>query len=195
MPSKPRSTEPTRSFDAHLAEAATMQTELMAAESEAASHVSSGRIVPAQAIVYNAMNAAGNTNTAAQAGRPGAFSNMFPQARASRAASSLPGDFAKAVYERNPRLFNAASGMGEGVGADGGFFVPLQFYAGLMDGTPAARRSARRDRHPDESSADLEIPMFDPEQPLDRHRHDGGQGHRPRAPPARPRRPRSARSR
>ncbi|MBK9704531.1 MAG: phage major capsid protein [Betaproteobacteria bacterium] len=99
-------------------------------------------------------------NGSAPAGGP-LFNAMFPQARgqASREFSDL-GDFARAVYERNPRLFQNVSGMGEGVGADGGFYVPTHFFAGLMDSS--LQQEAVRPRAtiiPMQSSSTV-IPMF-----------------------------------
>lgn len=92
----------------------------------------------------------------------GSFAGMFPQARASvsREFGDL-GSFAKAVYERNPRLFNAASGMGEGVGQDGGFYVPVQFYAGLMDGSLQQEAIRPGATVIPMTSSQVTIPMFD----------------------------------
>lgn len=105
-------------------------------------------------------------NGTASAGTPsiggGSFARMFPQARGSvsREFNDL-GSFAKAVYERNPRLFNAATGMGEGVGADGGFYVPVGFYAGLMDGSLQQEAIRPGATVIPMTSSTVVIPMFD----------------------------------
>lgn len=98
---------------------------------------------------------------AAYSGSP-LFNRMFPQTgRARRSQFANLGEFARAVYERNPSLFNAASGMGEGVGGDGGFFVPVQHYAGLMDAS-LQQEVVRPDAMiVPMTSSSLSIPMFD----------------------------------
>ncbi|MBK8690285.1 MAG: phage major capsid protein [Betaproteobacteria bacterium] len=99
-------------------------------------------------------------NGSAPAGGP-LFNAMFPQARgqASREFSDLA-DFARAVYERNPRLFSNASGMGEGVGADGGFYVPTHFFAGLMDDSLQQEAIRPRATIIPMASSTTVIPMF-----------------------------------
>ncbi|MBK9704574.1 MAG: phage major capsid protein [Betaproteobacteria bacterium] len=98
--------------------------------------------------------------TDAPAGGP-LFNAMFPQARsqASREFSNL-GDFARAVYERNPRLFQNATGMSEGVGADGGFYVPTHFFAGMMDDSLTQEAVRPRATIVPMQSSSTVIPMF-----------------------------------
>ena len=89
------------------------------------------------------------------------YSAMFGAPAASREFDNL-GAFAKAVYERNPRLFRAdASGMNEGVGADGGFYVPTQFYAGIMDNSLSQEVVRPGATVVPMTSASVAIPMFD----------------------------------
>ncbi len=125
-----------------------------------------GRVSTPNPIATGPYYSGGNGTSNQDTGKPviggGAFSRMFPQARASgsREFSDL-GSFAKAVYERNPRLFNAASGMGEGVGQDGGFYVPVQFYAGLMDGSLQQEAIRPGATVIPMTSSQVNIPMFD----------------------------------
>lgn len=107
------------------------------------------------------------SRTAAPAGAPGigggSFASMFPQARVS--ASREFGDwgsFGKAVVQRDPRLFtNAASGMGESVGPDGGFYVPVGMYAGVMDDSLQQEAIRPNATIIPMTSAQVTIPMFD----------------------------------
>jgi HK97 family phage major capsid protein len=150
--------------DRAIAEAAVVQGEIEDAErSEVAiMAMSQPRITPNPiASPYPG----GISNSAPVTGVPaigGSFAKMFPQARASasREFSDL-GSFAKAVFERNPRLFNAATGMGEGVGQDGGFYVPVQFYAGLMDGSLQQEAIRPGATVIPMTSSQVNIPMFD----------------------------------
>ena len=118
---------------------------------------SAGRTVPPEPI--------GNGS---QLSRSGAFSGkplwnrMFPQqARRDNVFSDL-GDFARAVYRNDPRLFtNSAAGLSEGVGADGGYFVPPEFLAGFMDAALQLETVRPLATVIPTNSQSLDIPLFD----------------------------------
>lgn len=89
------------------------------------------------------------------------FSNMFPTvSRAAPRDFTDLGDFAKAVMQRDPRLFNAAAGMGTSVGTDGGFYVPPGFFAGLMDDSLTAEAIRPYATIVPMTSGSVSIPMF-----------------------------------
>ena len=75
------------------------------------------KVAPSQPMTPDGVFAAGRG--APPAGSP-LFNAMFPGTGNARTDFRDLADFARAVYERNPRLFSNASGMNEGVGADGG---------------------------------------------------------------------------
>jgi HK97 family phage major capsid protein len=92
------------------------------------------------------------------------FANMFPGSRRNEQTQfSNLGEFARAVYERNPRLFDVrnASGMSEGTGADGGFYVPTQFLAGIMDDSLQVEAVRPNATIIPMNSQSIIIPMFD----------------------------------
>lgn len=91
------------------------------------------------------------------------FFNMFPAARTHRVDGFQNlGEFAAAVWKRDPKLFtNAASGMSEGVGADGGFYVPPQFLAGIVDDSLEAESVRPRATIIPMTSSEITIPLFD----------------------------------
>jgi HK97 family phage major capsid protein len=116
---------------------------------------SAGRKVGPQAVASSAMAApAVHTN-------PKSFAAMFKNQDARRPQFENLGDFAKAVYTRDPKLFTNAAGMSSGTGADGGFYVPPGFLAGLVDGSLQAEAIRPRATVIPMPSADLTLPMFD----------------------------------
>jgi HK97 family phage major capsid protein len=115
----------------------------------AAGAVSQGRVVPAPI--------GGQRHLSHSATRGPLYAQMFGNAANSSREFRNLGEFARAVAVRDPRLFSNASGASEGVGADGGFYVPAQFYSGIMDDSlqPEAVRPFAT------TSASVSIPMCD----------------------------------
>jgi HK97 family phage major capsid protein len=122
-------------------------------------------VVPASAIANGPLYSPtfnGSSSSGRQAA-PGSFRAMFPKtanATVPREFESL-GDFARAVLQRDPRLFTNSSGMSEGVAGDGGFFVPQVWMTGLMD-TSLTQEAVR----PNATiiamtSAQVNVPAFD----------------------------------
>lgn len=90
------------------------------------------------------------------------FNAMFPRAPKHDAGRFADlGQFAQAVYQRHPSLFANSSGMSEGVGGDGGFFVPIQFYSGLMDASLQQEAIRPGATIVPMASSSVSIPMFD----------------------------------
>lgn len=74
------------------------------------------------------------------------------------------GEFARDVAINHPRLHevrNEPHGMTEMVGGDGGYFVPTQFLAGLVDGSLQEEAVRPRALVVPMTSAELKVPMFD----------------------------------
>lgn len=68
------------------------------------------------------------------AAKPGSYNALFGAQGMGGSDFQDLGEFARAVYSQDPRLFqNAPAGMSVGVGPDGGYFVPPGFLAGLLD--------------------------------------------------------------
>ena len=115
---------------------------------------SAGRKVGPQAVASSAMaSPAVHTN-------PRSFAAMFKGSDTRRPQFENLGDFARAVYQRDPKLFVNAAGMSGGVGADGGFFVPPGFLAGLVDGSLSEEAIRPRATVIPMPSADITLPMF-----------------------------------
>lgn len=93
------------------------------------------------------------------------FGQMFPQASMRRERHDFAdvGQFAKAVFQRDPKLYDVrnASGASEGVGADGGFYVPVQFYAGIMDDSLQGEAIRPGATIVPMQSSTIDLPMFD----------------------------------
>ena len=68
------------------------------------------------------------------AGRP-LFNRLFPDAMHTRSSFASFGEFARAaaLNPLDPRLAVMNAAMSEGVGSEGGFGVPLEFYGALLD--------------------------------------------------------------
>jgi len=64
-----------------------------------------------------------------------AWNNMFPGAERDRAGWRGAGEFLAAMHSgrMDPRLVRDTAGQSEGIGADGGFFVPGVVLSGVMD--------------------------------------------------------------
>ncbi len=88
------------------------------------------------------------------------FAAMFRNATDTSRFENL-GDFARAVYSNDPRLFQNATGMSGGVGADGGFYVPPGFLAGLVDGSLQEEAIRPRATVIPMTSGAMTLPMFD----------------------------------
>lgn len=148
-----------REIEARTAEIQRLDNEItegVAAAEDARAGVSMGRLVPPMPLAGQAARA-----DAPLTGSPKFFA-MFPNVRqSSRAEFANFGDFAKAVWERNPRLFQNASGASEGVGADGGFYVPMQYYADLMDSSLQQEAIRPNATIIPMTSASVQVPMFD----------------------------------
>ena len=123
---------------------------------------SRGRVVPAQRL-------GGGGASASQAiqmtGAP-TFAAMFPGAPRQAVAAPFRnlGEFARAVQQGDPRLHdvrNAASGASEGVAGDGGFFVPLPFFADLMDASLQGETIRPGAMIVPMTASTLSIPAFD----------------------------------
>ena len=69
------------------------------------------------------------------AAKPGTYNALFgAQGMGGGSDFQDLGEFARAVYSQDPKLFqNAPAGMSVGVGGDGGYYVPPGFLAGLLD--------------------------------------------------------------
>lgn len=149
-------------FDAEENELVVVKAELAAALRDEQDGTPLPRKV-APVAIYNGPGTLQPTQSAPSAVASPLFNRMFPQAaRNQQSEFSSLGDFAKAVMQRDPRLFsNAASGAGESVGADGGFYVPSQMYASLMDMSLAGEAVRPNATIIPMSSASLDIPMFD----------------------------------
>jgi HK97 family phage major capsid protein len=120
---------------------------------------SAGRVVPA-----NVANPIGGGHAAPVDLRTGpqAFAKLFPQASSnSTGGFKNLGEFAKAVWTRDPRLFQNASGMSEGVASDGGFYLPTGFLAGLMDASLQAESIRPRATVIPVSTSSIVVPLFD----------------------------------
>lgn len=63
------------------------------------------------------------------------FSQMFPLISRSTSGFNSFGDFLRTIHGglADPRMINAAAGSSEGIGVDGGFLVPTQYTAEVMD--------------------------------------------------------------
>jgi len=71
------------------------------------------------------------------------------------------GDFARAVATRDPRLFNAASGMQTGVASDGGAAVPVGFLRDLMAASLEQEAVRPRARVIPMPTGTVTLPRFD----------------------------------
>lgn len=68
------------------------------------------------------------------AAKPGTYQALFGAQGLGGSDFQDLGEFARAVYSQDPKLFqNAPAGMSVGVGPDGGYYVPPGFLAGLLD--------------------------------------------------------------
>lgn len=88
------------------------------------------------------------------------FASMFPAAAGDTRGFASLGDFAAAVARRDTRLLNAA-GASEGVGSDGGFYVPGAFIAGVLDASLQAEAIRPRALLFPVNSSPVTIPLFD----------------------------------
>jgi HK97 family phage major capsid protein len=125
--------EEARQSDQLLASRADAQAKIdaLSDENTASTNIpSAGRQVPPEMPMSSGGDSFHGAPTSAASPK---FFNMFPEARRQRSGFTNFGEFAKAVFTRDPRLFQNASGASEGVGADGGFYVPTQFFADIMD--------------------------------------------------------------
>jgi HK97 family phage major capsid protein len=87
------------------------------------------------------------------------FSAMFKNTDTRTPFENL-GEFARAVYVNDPKLFTNAAGMSGGVGADGGYYIPQGFLAGLVDGALQAEAIRPRATVVALPSGTTTIPMF-----------------------------------
>lgn len=147
-------------FEAHDRELRAVRAELIDAEQDAADRTPLPRRTEPNPIANSGATMVGAPQAASVASP--LFGRMFPTASrsANREFSDL-GTFAKAVLERHPRLYNAASGMGDAVGSDGGFYVPVQLMAGLMDDSLQGEAIRPNATIVPMQSASISIPMFD----------------------------------
>jgi HK97 family phage major capsid protein len=144
------------------AELTKVNAELQEVEHELVMRTPEKRIVPPMPIAFNSHTSLPpRSHSASDTVAGPRFSNMFPGSdRSNSREFSNLGEFATAVYQRDPKLFNAASGMGSAVGGDGGFYVPTGFFAGLMDDSLQAEAVRPNATIIPMSSGTMSIPMF-----------------------------------
>lgn len=98
---------------------------------------------------------------AIQHGTTSRFADVFGEVRSQQEFESL-GDFARAVYQGDTkRLTRAATGMNSGSGSEGGYYVPPEFTAGLLDASLEDEVIRPRAHVYPMASKTLDAPVFD----------------------------------
>ena len=154
-----------KDFDAVETELAKVDKEISeerARREDAINGRSLGRVVPPQA--GRPLNDDLGAKFTLKAG-PQNFANLFPaepiNGRTALGGFANLGEFARAVYERDPRLFTNASGMSSTVGTEGGFYIPPGFLAGLVDASLQAESVRPRATVVPMATSTVTIPLFD----------------------------------
>lgn len=100
-------------------------------------------------------------NRVIQHGVTARFADVFGEMHRQQEFETF-GDFARAVYQGDTkRLSRAASGMSSGSGSDGGYYVPPEFTAGLLDAALEDEVIRPRAHVYPMASKTLEAPVFD----------------------------------
>lgn len=101
------------------------------------------------------------SHRAIQRGATSRFADVFGEVRHQKEFETL-GDFARAVYQGDTkRLTRAATGMNSGAGSEGGYYVPPEFVAGLLDVSLEDEVIRPRAHVYPMASKTLDAPVFD----------------------------------